>query len=240
MQVSRCAGGQHRAAVGNNRHHGRAEAGNFARMTNQLWDISPPVHAGAPVFPGDTAYAQQWSAQIGPGCPVNVSALTLSPHVGAHADAPLHYDPAGAAIGAVDLAPYLGPCRVIHAIGVRPLILWEHLAHATQALPPRVLVRTYARMPVDAWDAQLAAFAPETVERLADAGVRLIGIDTASIDPADSKTLDSHQVIRRRDVRVLENLVLDDVPEGDYELIALPLKLVTADASPVRAVLRAL
>lgn len=103
-----------------------------------------------------------------------------------------------------------------------------------------VLVRSYERMPVDAWDAQLAAFAPETVERLADAGVRLIGIDTASIDPADSKTLDSHQVIRRRDVRVLENLVLDEVPEGDYELIALPLKLVTADASPVRAVLRAL
>ena len=71
-------------------------------------------------------------------------------------------------------------------------------------------------------------------------GVKLIGIDTASIDPADSKTLDSHQVIRRLDLRVLENLVLDDVPEGDYELIALPLKLVEADASPVRAVLREL
>ena len=68
----------------------------------------------------------------------------------------------------------------------------------------------------------------------------LVGIDTASIDPADSKTLASHQVIRRRNLRVLENLVLDDVPEGDYELIALPLKLTTADASPVRAVLRAL
>ena len=78
------------------------------------------------------------------------------------------------------------------------------------------------------------------MERLADAGVQLIGIDTASIDPADSKRLASHQVIRRRGLRVLENLVLDDVPEGDYELIALPLKLSTADASPVRAVLRAL
>ena len=76
--------------------------------------------------------------------------------------------------------------------------------------------------------------------RLADLGVQLVGIDTASIDPADSKTLDSHQVIRRRGLRVLENLVLDDVPEGDYELIALPLKLTTADASPVRAVLRSL
>ena len=203
-----------------------------------LWDISPPVHPGAPVFPGDTPYQQHWSTEIGPGCPVNVSAITLSPHVGAHADAPLHYDPAGAAVGALDLTPYLGPCRVIHAIGVRPLLLWEHLAHAAQGLPPRVLVRTYERMPVGAWDPHLAAFAPETVERLADAGVRLIGIDTASIDPADSKTLDSHQVIRRRDLRVLENLVLDEVPEGDYELIALPLKLTAAEASPVRAVLR--
>ena len=206
----------------------------------RLWDISPPVDAHAPVFPGDTPYAQTWAAEIGPGCPVNVSALTFSPHVGAHADAPLHYDPAGAAIGALDLAPFLGPCRVIHAIGCGPLIEWRHIAHAIQGdLPPRVLVRTYARAPT-AWDPALAAYAPDTVARLADAGVLLIGIDTASIDPADSKTLDSHQVIRQRGLRVLENLVLDEVPEGDYELIALPLKLTQADASPVRAVLRAL
>jgi arylformamidase len=206
----------------------------------RLWDISPPVHAGTPVFPGDTPYQQRWAASIGPGCPVNVGELTLSPHVGAHADAPLHYDPAGAAIGAVDLAPYLGPCRVVHAIGCGPLVTWAQLAHALDGLPPRLLVRTYARMPIDRWDPQLAAYAPDTVERLAALGVRLIGIDTASIDPADSKTLDSHQLIRLHGMRVLENLVLDDVAEGDYELIALPLKLTTADASPVRAVLREL
>ncbi|RCW76344.1 arylformamidase [Pseudorhodoferax soli] len=206
----------------------------------RLWDISPPVHAGTPVFPGDTPYQQRWAASIGPGCPVNVGELTLSPHVGAHADAPLHYDPAGAAIGAVDLAPYLGPCRVVHAIGCGPLVTWAHLAHALDGLPPRLLVRTYARMPIDRWDPQLAAYAPDTVERLAALGVRLIGIDTASIDPADSKTLDSHQLIRLHGMRVLENLVLDGVAEGDYELIALPLKLTTADASPVRAVLREL
>ena len=205
-----------------------------------LWDISPPVHAGSPVFPGDTAYRQQWCATIGPGCPVNVSAITLSPHVGAHADAPLHYDEHGAAIGEVSLDAFLGPCRVIHAIGCGPLIAWEHIAHAVNArLPPRVLVRTYAQAPAQ-WDGALAAYAPATIERLADLGVMLVGIDTASIDPADSKSLDSHQVIRRRGLRVLENLVLDAVPEGDYELIALPLKLTTADASPVRAVLRAL
>jgi len=198
------------------------------------------VRTGSPVFPGDTPYTQHWSATITPGCPVNVSALTLSPHVGAHADAPLHYDPAGASIGDLSLGPYLGTCRVIHAIGCGPLIEWRHIAHACTALPARVLVRTYERAPVDQWDAQLAAFAADTVEHLADAGVQLIGIDTASIDPADSKDLPSHQVIRRRGLRVLENLVLDDVPEGDYELIALPLKLTEADASPVRAVLRAL
>jgi arylformamidase len=209
-------------------------------MNQRIWDISPPVHEGAPVFPGDTPYRQRWAATIAPGCPVNVSEITLSPHVGAHADAPLHYDPEGATIGAVDLSPYLGPCRVIHAIARGPLVEWAHLAHAVEALPPRVLVRTYERAPVDRWDGALAAYAPATIERLAALGVKLIGIDTASIDPADSKTLDSHQVIRRLGLRVLENLVLDEVPEGDYELIALPLKLVTADASPVRAVLREL
>jgi arylformamidase len=206
----------------------------------RLWDISPPVHAGSPAFPGDTAYRQTWVARIGPGCPVNVSALTLSPHLGAHADAPLHYDEAGAAVGELDLAPYLGPCRVIHAIGRGALVTWAHLAHALDGLPPRVLVRTYARQPQQAFDDALPAFAPQTLERLADAGVVLVGIDSASVDPAASKALEAHQVLRRRQLRVLENLWLDDVPEGDYELIALPLKLVHADASPVRAVLREL
>jgi arylformamidase len=210
-------------------------------LTRRLWDISPPVHAASPVFPGDAPYEQRWAATLGPGCPVNVATLTLSPHTGAHADAPLHYDAEGATAGALDLEPYLGPCRVIHAIGVAPLVQWQHLAHALDdPLPPRVLVRTYERMPVERWDAALPAYDPDTVERLADRGVRLIGIDSASIDPADSKPLPSHQVIRRRGLRVLENLVLDDVPEGDYELIALPLKLMSADASPVRAVLREL
>ena len=206
----------------------------------RFWDISPPVAAGTPVFPGDTPYRQRWAANLTSDCPVNVSEITLSPHVGAHADAPLHYDADGTPVGLLDLAPYLGPCRVIHCIGCSPLVQWQHIAHALNGLPPRVLIRTYQHMPVDHWDANLAAFAPDTIERLADLGVQLIGIDTASIDPADSKTLDSHQVIRRRNLRVLENLLLDEVPEGDYELIALPLKLVSADASPVRAVLREL
>lgn len=207
-----------------------------------LWDISPAIHAGTPVFPGDTPYRQVWNTTIAPDCPVNLSTLTLSPHMGAHADAPLHYDPHGAGIGEVALEPFLGTCRVIHAIGCGPLIEWPHLQHALADgadLPARVLVRTYAQSPTQ-WDAHLSAYAPATIERLADLGVQLIGIDTASIDPANSSALPSHQVVRRRGLRVLENLWLDAVLEGDYELIALPLKLTSADASPVRAVLRAL
>jgi len=205
----------------------------------KLWDISPPIAPDSPLFPGDTAYTQQWTATLAPGCPVNLSAITMSPHIGAHADAPLHYGPGAPTIGEVDLAPYLGPCRVIHAIDCGPLVRPEHLAHAAQRLPPRVLVRTCDKAPT-AWSAEFASFAPETIAWLAARGVRLVGIDSQSVDPADSKTLDSHHLLLAHDLRVLENLVLDDVPAGDYELIALPLKLTMADASPVRAVLREL
>ena len=205
----------------------------------RLWDISPPIAADSPLFPGDTAYSQEWTATITPGCPVNLSAITMSPHIGAHADAPLHYGADAATIGQVSLDPYLGPCRVIHAIGCGPLVRPEHLAHAATDLPPRVLVRTCIKAPTQ-WSPEFSAFAPETITWLASMNVRLVGIDSQSVDPADSKTLDSHHLLLHHDLRVLENLVLDDVPAGDYELIALPLKLMTADASPVRAVLREL
>jgi len=205
----------------------------------RLWDISPPIGPDTPLFPGDHAYEQQWTARLTPDCPVNLSAITLSPHTGAHADAPLHYANGAATSGALELAPYLGPCRVIHAIDVGPLVQVAHLQHAAAGLPERVLVRTCVQAPTT-WSPEFSAFAPDTIAWLAGLGVRLVGIDSQSVDPADSKTLPSHQQLLAHDLRVLENLVLDEVPAGDYELIALPLKLVQADASPVRAVLREL
>lgn len=204
-----------------------------------VWDISPPISPETPAFPGDTTYSYRWNAEIGPGCPVNVSAITMSPHLGAHADAPLHYARDASPIGLVDLEPFLGPCRVIHAIDRGALIRPDHLAHAVDHLPPRVLVRTCVNAPTK-WSAEFSAFAPETIVWLARLGVRLVGIDSQSVDPADSKTLDSHQQLFAHDMRVLENLVLNEIDAGDYELIALPLKLTGADASPVRAVLRSL
>ena len=179
-------------------------------------------------------------AEIGPGCPVNVSAITMSPHLGAHADAPLHYGRDAAAIGAVDLDPFLGRCRVIHAIDKGPLITRAHLEHAA-ARPAAARAGADLREGADRHGRrEFSAFAPDTIAWLASLGVTLVGIDAQSVDPADSKTLDSHMQLLAHDMRVLENLVLDDVDAGDYELIALPLKLTQACASPVRAVLRSL
>ena len=211
----------------------------MSNLPRKIWDISPPVDEHAAVFPGDTVYSQRLHFALSPDCPVNVNSITLSPHTGAHADAPMHYANGGTASGELDLAPYLGPCRVVHCIDCGPLVLPEHIAHALQEdLPPRVLLRT-ARTASQSW-ASFTAIAPETLAQLATKNVALVGIDTPSVDPADSHTLPSHHQLLANDMRVLECLVLDDVPEADYELIALPLKLMRADASPVRAILREL
>jgi arylformamidase len=207
-------------------------------MTRKIWDISPPVDEHAAVFPGDTAYSQRLHFALSPDCPVNVNSITLSPHTGAHADAPMHYASGGKASGELDLAPYLGPCRVIDCIGCGPLVLPEHIAHALADLPPRVLLKT-SNTASQSW-ASFTAMAPETLAQLAAKNVALVGIDTPSVDPAASQMLPSHHQLLAHNMRVLECLVLDDVPEGDYELIALPLKLMRADASPVRAILREL
>lgn len=210
-------------------------------MSNkQLWDISAAVDTQSPVFPGDTPYTQKWSWTQSAECPVNVSEITLSPHVGTHADAPLHYDSNGSAAGHLSLTPFIGPCRVVHILRDDGLIYPNDIANAMAGCPPRLLVRSSRQARISNWSDAFASFAPETLDLLHQHGVVLIGIDTPSIDPAASKSLESHQRIRQYDMRVLENLVLDHVPAGDYELIALPLKWISADASPVRAILRSL
>jgi arylformamidase len=208
-------------------------------MTRRLHDISPAIGPDFPVFPGDTPFAQRWTWKLAADCPVNVSEITLSPHTGAHTDAPLHYDDHGASIAEVPLHAYIGPCRLIDVTGAGSLVEIAHIESRLNDTPARVLLRTYPRVPAG-WDAGFTAVAPAAIDRLYEAGVVLIGIDTPSLDPADSKTLDAHQRVRAHRMAILEGIVLDDVPAGDYELIALPLKIAGCDASPVRAVLREL
>ncbi len=116
----------------------------------------------------------------------------------------------------------------------------DHLRMSLDAIPPRVLLRTCSTSVLDRWNPDFTAIAPAAIDLLHEMGVRLIGIDTPSLDPADSKLLPSHQRVRVHRMAILEGIVLDEVPAGDYELIALPLKIAGGDASPVRAVLREL
>jgi arylformamidase len=203
-----------------------------------LIDISPLLRVGMGVFPGDAAFLTARTLTIGPDCPVNVAEIAMSTHCGAHADAPLHYDPGGASIDQLDIADFIGPARVIDARGENPLCSFDEISAALDGAPPRLLFRLMERLDPMLWPAGFRALAPDAVERLALGGTRLIGVDVPSIDPETSKELPSHMVCRAHDLRIIENLVLADVAPGDYELIALPLKLAGLDAAPVRAVLR--
>lgn len=206
----------------------------------RLIDITPALSAQSPVFPGDTVFSAERSWSIADGSPVNVSRLTLSSHAGAHADAPLHYSADADAIDLVSLDAYIGPCRVLNMIDAGSVITWPDIERRLgENFPPRILLRTYAAQPL-AWDPDFSAIDAVAITELASRGAKLIGVDTPSLDPADSKSMDAHQAVLRSDMRILEGLLLDCVDDGDYELIAPPLKLAGVDAAPVRAVLRTL
>lgn len=204
----------------------------------RLYDISQPLRPDLPVWPGDTPFGLERTWVLEGECPVNVSRLTLSTHSGAHADAPLHFDPAGAAIDAVDLVPYLGPAQLLSVTEGPERIAAGEVLPRLEPGTRRVLLRTFEHFPHDAWPTHFRTPAPDLVEALGAAGVRLLGIDGPSLDPQDAKDLVSHQALGRWRMAVLEGLVLDGVPDGRYELIAPPLRLSGADASPVRALLR--
>jgi arylformamidase len=207
---------------------------------SKIWDISPTLSAATPVWPGDTTFEAVRNWQIDDNCPVNVSRLTMSTHTGAHADAPFHYDPAGKAIADVALDAYLGRCRVVDVTGAGAAVRLADVGDALDNGVERLLLRTYEKSPQDRWDDNFTAVAPDLIDALAKGGGKLIGIDTPSLDPMISKTMDAHMAVRRGGLAIIEGLVLNDVPEGDYELIALPLKLKDMDAAPVRAILRSL
>jgi arylformamidase len=206
----------------------------------KIWDISQPLHAAVPVWPGEPAFALHSHAVIGDGCPVNVGGMFTPLHAGTHGDAPLHYANDGASSADCDLGAYIGACALIDVRHARGRIELADVDWAALAGAERVLFRTYERFPHDAWDSDFTAIAAEVIAKLGAMGVRLVGTDAASLDPEQSKTLDAHQAVKAADMRILEGLVLDDVPPGRYELVALPLRIVGADASPVRAILREL
>ncbi len=202
-----------------------------------IYDITPPITPQLKVWPGDTPPSREVLLDMKRGDNITLSTLHATVHLGAHADAPVHYGTEASGIEACPVERYLGPCQVIRvAAERRTRITPEMLAGPVEA--ERVLLATGTYPDPNTFNEDFAALSPALVYHLQECGVRLIGTDAPSVDPFDSKDLPAHQRFLAHDMAILEGLLLRDVPPGLYELIALPLPLVGFDASPVRAILR--
>ncbi len=202
-----------------------------------LYDISPPLTELLKVWPGDTPLSREVFTDMRAGDNMTLSTLRTTVHAGAHADAPSHYGKTAPSIEQRSLDYYLGPCQVVRVDVPRATAIGPD-ALRSSIDTERMLIATGTYPDSTNFNEDFAALTAELIDRLHDRGVKLIGIDTPSVDVFHSKDLPAHNACLRHDMAILEGLVLADVPEGRYELIALPLKLVGFDASPVRAVLR--
>lgn len=202
-----------------------------------IYDISPPVTPDLAVWPGDTPPTREVLLDTARGDAITLSTLRATVHLGAHADAPSHYGRDAAAIDRRETALYMGPCQVVRVAPGRGRRVSLSMA-PDPVRAERVLFATGTYPDPKRFNEDFAALEPDLVDHLRDRGVRLVGIDTPSVDLFASKDLPAHRRCLANDMAILEGLVLDGVPEGLYELIALPLRLVGFDASPVRAVLR--
>lgn len=201
-------------------------------------DISPPISERLGVFPGDTRFARRVLLDYERGDNLRLSAVTTTLHLGAHADSAGHYHREGLGVNARPVDAYIGNCQVVHVKGGPGggRIRMDEL-EGLVVKAPRLLFRTDSFPDPENWNSDFRSFSPEVLTHLADRGAVLVGIDTPSVDPEDSKALESHQVLYARGLAVLEGLVLTAVAEGLYTLIAPPLAIEGADASPVRALL---
>ena len=199
-------------------------------------DISPLICEQTAVFPGDQKFERSILMDMQNKDHLTLSSIKSTVHIGAHTDAPNHYDTNGAGIDEVSLEPYLGDCQVIDVSHIKTnLIKPENIKDKIAS--PRVLFKTKSFPNPMQWQNEFFAFAPDTITFLHHHQVQLVGIDTPSIDLATSKTLDAHRLVAKYKMSILEGVILDHVDSGAYYLMALPLKIKNADASPVRAIL---
>ena len=203
----------------------------------RYYDISLPISGDTYVWPGDTPVHIQRNWEIEKGAAVNLGSLKMSHHAGTHTDAPFHTQNDGSDIASLDLTPYMGSARVIEIVG-KPCIQKEDFAGIDFEVAPRVLLKTGGWMNRASFPERFPVMAPDVPDFLSAQGVVLIGLDSPSVDEFHSKDMPNHLALNRLNIRIVESLNLEGVPEGVYELIALPLKLCGADGSPVRAILR--
>ena len=203
----------------------------------RLRDISIVVRPGTPEWPGDTPFSCKWTWEMAKGASVNVSALQMSPHVGTHADAPLHVRDGWPASDDLNIQAFIGPAIVIGCEGMSGPIGSEVLAKRLPRRVERLLLRTGRTIAGGSFPDAWPALTPSCVQWLVGHGLTLLGVDAPSVDDRESKTLDTHRALFDGRVSVIENLDLRGVSDGRYELIALPMRVAGLDAAPVRAML---
>jgi arylformamidase len=204
----------------------------------EIFDISRSIQPSTATWPGDASFSAEWTMKRAEGASVNLSAIRLSSHTATHADAPFHVDDSGNTIDQLPLSAFIGPSTVVAIPDGTAFIRPAHLQPHEDHLSGRVLFKTQAsKVPDSEWPEAFPAFAPETIEWLAERSVHLIGTDAPSVDPVDSTDLPAHHALRRHQIVNLEGLQFRSVDPGAYRLVALPLKILDLDASPVRAVL---
>ncbi|MGD6872397.1 arylformamidase [Sutcliffiella horikoshii] len=203
----------------------------------RMYDISRPLSEDTPTWPGDTPFHYQvnWSKQHTGS--VNVGSIKMSVHTATHVDAPYHFDDKGKRLDELDLSVFKGPAVVVDVRGHHKIerkhvekVIGQH--HAK-----RILFRTDAWEKEGEFPEQIPTLSLGVVELLRDMEVPLIGVDLPSVDVLDSKELNIHHSLHQANICILEGIDLRDIQEGEYELIALPLKIKGADGCPVRAVL---
>jgi len=203
----------------------------------KYFDISPTISEKTAVFPGDVAFERNQSMSFQKGHHLELSSIRTTLHIGAHADASNHYHAKGKGIDARSLEPYLGKCQVIRVQKKSGERIYPEDIASVEIQAERILFCTNSFPNPDEWNSDFNSLSPELIRFLAKKNVQLVGIDTPSVDPEDSKKLESHQAIFETNMCVLEGIILNEVPQGLYTLIALPLKIKDADAAPVRAIL---
>ncbi|MCO5143693.1 MAG: cyclase family protein [Oligoflexia bacterium] len=203
----------------------------------KIFDISPIIAKETAVFPGDKEFSRSVALSFSNGNHLELSSIETTLHIGAHTDAPSHYHKDGLDIASVNLERYIGPCQVIE-LSIDPSKRITKADFKDKVLAKKVLFKTMSFPNPYKWSTPFNSIDSDLIHWLSDQEVHLIGIDTPSVDPHDSKTLEAHQAIYTRNMSILEGIDLSQVNAGLYELISLPLKIKNADASPVRAILR--
>ncbi|NWO13177.1 arylformamidase [Virgibacillus sp.] len=204
----------------------------------QWIDISQPLSNQIAHWPGDTPFQYQLTASMEETNSVNIGNIQTSLHIGTHIDAPYHFSKNGKTVDQLPLEPYIGKAVVLD-VSRTDIINAAVLSQMNWSSDiKRVLLHTSLPNNPTRFPETLPYLDPDIAPFLQEKGVVLLGVDMPSVDAPDSKDLATHHALNKHGILILENLLLDTVPIGEYELIALPLAIQGADGSPVRAVIR--